>query len=338
MKMNRITIADVAREAGVSLMTVSRALNKKDGIRSETREHVMAVIERLGYRPSGVARSMVTRRTGTIGLIVPDVSNPYFSGIAHGVAEIANQRGLSVLLCDTEEVSEQEIDFLRVMEEKQVDGLIMAAPRQPSEKLIPLMARYQHVVVVNRVFQNDDNFMASGYVVNDDQVGAQMATEYLLSSGHKRVAFLAGPRSSYGSQQRFAGYKMVLERTGIPYKPDEVLHCPPTVKGGAEAMSALLKINPRISAVFCFNDMVAIGALQEAARSGRKVPDDLSIVGYDDVPMASWVTPALTTCRVPFEEMGRLATRLLVDRFEECAQGCENIVLQPELIIRDSAR
>lgn len=335
--MSRVTIADVAREAGVSLMTVSRALNNKDGISLETRAHVLEVIQRMGYRPSGVARSLVTRRTGTIGLIVPDVSNPYFSGIAHGVAEVANQNDLSVLLCDTEEQSQQEIEFLQVLEEKQVDGVIVAAPRHSGEQLIPQIARHQNVVVVNRVFQNHPGFNASGYVINDDYIGGRLATCHLLNSGHKRIGFLGGPRSSYGSQRRLQGYKAVLEEAGIPYKEKNTIYCHPTVKGGFEAILALLEVNPKITSVFCFNDMVAIGALQATVQYGLKVPDDLAIVGYDDIPMASWVTPTLTTCRAPFEEMGRLATRLLIDRFQDCTQGCGNIELQPELIIRASA-
>ena len=335
--MNRVTIADVAREAGVSLMTVSRALNNKDGISLETRAHVLEVIQRLGYRPSGVARSLVTRRTGTIGLIVPDVSNPYFSGIAHGVAEVANQNDLSVLLCDTEEQSEQEMEFLRVLEEKQVDGVIVAAPRHSSEQILPQIARHQNVVVVNRVFQNYPGFTASGYVINDDRIGGQLATAHLLARGHRCIGYLGGPRSSYGSQRRLIGYKTVLEEAGIPLNENYIVYCHPTVKGGSEAILALLKTDPHITAVFCFNDMVAIGALQAIAQLGRKVPDDLAIVGYDDIPMASWVTPALTTLRAPFEEMGRLATRLLIDRFQECEEGCENIELQPELIVRASA-
>ncbi len=335
--MNRVTIADVAREAGVSLMTVSRALNNKDGISLETRAHVLEVIERLGYRPSGVARSLVTRRTGTIGLIVPDVSNPYFSGIAHGVAEVANQNDLSVLLCDTEEQSEQEIEFLRVLEEKQVDGVIVAAPRHSSEQIVPQIARHQNVVVVNRVFPNSPDFTASGYVVNDDRIGGQLATGHLLASGHKCIGYLGGPRSSYGSQRRLIGYKAVLAEAGIPYNENSIVYCPPTVKGGLEATITVLENDPEITALFCFNDMVAIGALQAIAKLGRKVPDDLAIVGYDDIPMASLVTPALTTCRAPFEEMGRLATRLLIARFQDCEEGCQNIELQPELIVRASA-
>jgi LacI family transcriptional regulator len=335
---NRVTMADVAREAGVSLMTVSRALNNKDDIRPETREEIMRIVQKLGYRPSGIARSLVTKRTGTIGLIVPDVSNPYFSGIAHGVAEIANQEGLSVLLCDTEEEPQYELNFLTVLEEKQVDGVVIAAPRQKTENIAPLLARHHSVVVVNRVFDGEPGFSTSGSVINNDLAGGQMATDHLISRGHRVIGFLAGPPSSYGGQRRYQGYKASLERAGIAAEGQFThYYCPPTVKGGREAALHLLTDYPQVTALFCFNDMVAIGAIQAGKQLGRKIPDDLAIVGYDDIPMAAWVTPPLTTCSVPFEEMGRLATHLLIERIHDCNDGCENKVLMPQLTIRASA-
>lgn len=334
---DRVTMADVAREAGVSLMTVSRALNKKDGISPETRAQVLEIIERLGYRPSSIARSLVTQQTGTIGLVVPDISNPYFSGIAHGVADVANEEGLGVLLCDTEEEIQRELESLIVLEEKQVDGLLIAAPRQQAENLVPLLKRHQNVVVINRLFNDNPEFTASGYVINDDLAGGQMATRLLVEKGHRVIGFLAGPPTSFGSRRRYRGYQMMLEEAGIDQDLNHIRHCSPSVTGGRDAAVALLQEHPDITALFCFNDMVAIGALQAGQQLGRRIPADLSIVGYDDIPMASWVTPALTTCRVPFEEMGRMATKLLVNRLQDCSQGCENILLHPELIVRSSA-
>ena len=333
----RITIADVAREAGVSLMTVSRALNNKDGVSAETRSHVLEVIEKLGYRPSSIARSLVTRRTGTIGLVVPDISNPYFSGIAHGIAEVSNQQGLSVLLCDTEEEPRLELDFLKLLEEKQVDGVIIAAPRLSSDQLIPQLNRHQQVVVINRVFNENRGFNGSGFVINDDLAGGRLATEHLLRSGHRAIGVLLGPKSSYGAQRRLQGYRTALEKAGCPYQPAYTRYCVPTVKGGLEAAANLLQTSPQLDALFCFNDMVAIGALQACVQRGLNVPEDIAIVGFDDIPMASWVTPALTTCRVSFEEMGRIATKLLVERLQDCTQDCKDIVLHPELIVRASA-
>lgn len=318
-------------------MTVSRALNNKDGISAETRQQILTIIEKLGYRPSSIARSLVTQRTGTIGLVVPDVSNPYFSGIAHGVAEVANTQGLSVLLCDTEEEVEQELNFITVLEEKQVDGILIAAPRQLTDNIVPLLARHRNVVVINRRFDDAPELSTSGSVINDDQAGGRLATEHLLKSGHRSIGFLAGPSTSYGSRRRHQGYRATLDEAGIPYNQEYVRYCPPTVHGGREVTLDLLAEHPEVTALFCFNDMVAIGAIQAGEQLGRNIPKDLAIVGYDDVPMASWVSPSLTTCSVPFEEMGRIATRLLIEQIDRCSDGCENTVLMPTLIVRASA-
>lgn len=333
----RVTMSDVAREAGVSVMTVSRVVNDKGEISPETRERVQRVIEKLGYRPSGIARSLQGGQTFTIGLVVPDISNPYFSRMAHGIAKLAYSQGFSVLLCDCEEEPDRELAMLEVLDEKRVDGVVAAAPRSETEKLLPLLARHPNVVVVNRLFQSSRASTALGYVVNDDKTGGYLVTKHFLARDRKTVGFLAGPKTSYGSIRRNVGYRKALEEFNLEYAPDIVRHCPPTVEGGSQAARQLVQDHPEIDALFCFNDLVAIGALQCCHQLGRKVPEDVAIIGYDDIPMASWVTPPLTTCRVNSEEMGRLAIQLLIDHIGGCAEECENIVLKPELITRSSA-
>jgi LacI family transcriptional regulator len=164
-----------------------------------------------------------------------------------------------------------------------------------------------------------------------------MSTKHFLKRGHTAIGFLAGPKTSYGGLRRTVGYHSALEEYDLDYRPEMVCHCTPTVEGGHEAAIQLIEENPEISALFCFNDLVALGALQGCQRLGRTVPDDLAIIGYDDIPMASWVTPPLTTCRVDFEEMGSLAVRQLVNKINACSEDCENKVVKPELILRASA-
>ena len=330
-------MSDVAHLAGVSLMTVSRVINNKGDVSSETRQRVQDVIKELGYRPSGIARSLAGGQTYTIGLVVPDIANPYFSGVAHGITQVAYEEGFGVLLCDSEEQPERELALLDVLEEKRVDGVIVAAPRSANDKLLPVLKRHPNAVVVNRLFDNDDLSTALGYVINDDRSGGSMITRHLLERGHRVVGFLAGPKNSFGSLRRHLGYRTVLEEYGVGYDPNLVRHCPPTVEGGYQVATQLIQEHPEISALFCFNDLVAIGVLQCCQHLGIKTPGDLAIIGYDDIPMASWVTPALTTCHVAFEEMGKLAVQLLIDHISGCAESCENIVMQPELIIRASA-
>lgn len=333
----RVTMSDVARQAGVSLMTVSRVVNDKGEISPETRKRVQEVIEKLGYRPSGIARSLAGGQTYTIGLVVPDIANPYFSGMAHGIAQVAYDEGFSMLLCDCEERPERELAMLDVLEEKRVDGVVVAAPRAASEKLLPILERHPNAVIVNRLFEGSNTAAAQGYVINNDRGGGYMVTQHLLESGHQSVGFLAGPQTSYGSARRLLGYRAALEERGLGYDPELVQYCPPTVEGGRQAAIQLVQENPEISALFCFNDLVAIGVLQCCQHLGRRVPGDLAIIGYDDIPMASWVTPALTTCHVDFEEMGRLAIQLLIDQISGCSEDCENIVMEPELVVRASA-
>jgi LacI family transcriptional regulator len=330
-------MGDIADRAGVSLMTVSRVVNKKGDVNPETRRRVEQIIDDLGYRPSAIARSLATQRTGSLGLVVPDISNPYFSGIAHGVMEVANEEGFSVLLNDCEEDPERELEALDVFDEKRVDGVIVAAPRVDSQRLFVALTQHSKAVIVNRHFADQQPAAEVGYVANDDQEGGRKITEFLLSHGHRLIGLLAGPKMSYGSQKRILGYDAALQAAGLSCDPNIILYCPPTFEGGYKTTARLLGEHPEVTALFCFNDLVAIGALQACVELGRRVPEDLAVVGYDDIPMASWVHPALTTCRVLFEEMGRLAVQLLIDQLRDCPGNCRDIILSPEIVRRASA-
>jgi LacI family transcriptional regulator len=337
MSAQRVTMSDVADAAGVSLMTVSRVVNNKGEIRPETRQRVQEVIERLGYRPSGIARSLAGGQTYTIGLVVPDIANPYFSGMAHGVASVANVEGFGVLLCDCEEDTSLELTMLDVLDEKRVDGVIVAAPRTSTADLLPVLERHQNVVMVNRLLEDPEASIACGFVLNDDKAGGYTITQYLLEQGHRNIGFLAGPSSSYGSMRRMVGYTAALEENNLEVNPEIVQYCVPTVEGGRDATRCLISENPEVTALFCFNDLVAIGALQCCHQLGRSVPADMAIIGYDDIPMASWVTPTLTTIKVNFEGMGKAATKLLINHINNCEDGCNSLVLDPQLVVRDSA-
>lgn len=332
-----ITMADVAREAGVSLMTVSRVVNQKEGVSQETRHFIQDIIRKMGYHPSSIARSLATQRTGTLGLVVPDISNPFFSGVAHGVERVAYAEGYSVLLCNTEEDPQRELDVLQLLEEKRVDGMILCSSRLEKGKLRRALAQQPAVVLVNRWLGNRRGTLPVGSVIVDDEAGAQMATQHLLNRGHRMIGFLSGPPNSYSGQGRSRGYQVALTSAGMTFRSEFTRSCPPTVEGGQMAACQLLHAHPEITALLCYNDLVAVGALQACSESSRTIPDDLAIVGYDDIFLAALVTPTLTTCRVSREELGRLSTRLLVDRMNGSSDGCEKIVLQPELVIRSSA-
>jgi LacI family transcriptional regulator len=326
-------MADVAREAGVSSMTVSRVINNKGDVSEATRDRVLAMIERLDYRPSGIARSLATQRTGTLGLVVPDVANPFFADVARGVEHGAYAEGYNVFLCNTEEDPERELAVLKSLEEKRVDGLVLCSSRLPEDQLRAVLTQHPRAVLVNRRLEGD----RVRSVLLDDERGGRLATQLLIDAGHRKLGYLSGPRVSHSGWERGVGYMAALEAAGVHPDPAWVRPCPPMVADGQAAARELLASHPEISALFCYNDLVAVGALQACADLGRRVPEDLAVVGYDDVPLAALVTPALTTCRVPRYELGSQTVGLLLDQINDCPEECDEIVLAPELVVRKSA-
>ncbi len=329
----RITIADVAHEAGVSPMTVSRVINDKGDVSAATRQRVLAVIERLNYRPSGIARGLATQRTGTLGLVIPDVSNPFFADVVRGVEDMAYDHGYNVFLCNTEEDPAREIDVLRSLEEKRVDGLVLCSSRLSDDELHEVIDRHPGTVLVNRRLAGEP----ARSVQVDDELGGQLITGHLLEAGHRAVGFLAGPEASHSGRLRAKGYRAALAAAKLPYYADWVRTCAPTVGGGYRAASELLGTHPELTALFCYNDLVAVGALRACDELGQRVPDDVALAGYDDIPLAALVTPPLTTCRVPRYELGGEAVQLLLDQIEGSGDEGSEIVLTPELVVRASA-
>jgi LacI family transcriptional regulator len=330
---NRVTIADVAREAGVSSMTVSRVINDKDDVSPATRQRVLEVVERLGYRPSGIARSLATQRTRTLGLVVPDVANPFFSDVVRGVEQVAYAQGYNVFLCNTEEKPERELAVLQSLEEKRVDGLVICSSRLAEEELQAFVRRNRFTVLVNRQVAGD----RSRSVMVDDESGGKLATQHLLATGHRSIGFLSGPPASHSGQSRAKGYRDALKAAGVQPRVDWTRPCAPAVEGGQTTARQLLTAHPELTALFCYNDLVAVGALQACADLGLDVPRDLAVIGYDDIPLAGLVTPPLTTCRVARHDLGGQAVQLLLDHIDGCQAGCGQVVLHPELIVRASA-
>jgi LacI family transcriptional regulator len=334
---HRVTLADVAREAGVSAMTVSRVVNNKDDVSATTRQHVQTVIDRLGYSPSGIARGLATRQTRTLGLVILDVANPFFSDVARGAEHVAYAAGYNVFLCNTDEDPERELAVLQSLEEKRVDGVVLCSSRLDDGDLRRIVDRHPAVVLVNRRLEPEDEDGDVGVVIIDDEAGGWMATQHLLDSGHRVVGLLAGPPASRSGQQRVKGYHAAMTAAGLSGNSVYMRYCSPTVEGGQKAGRELLTTHPELTAIFCYNDLVAIGALHACADLGRNVPGDLAVVGFDDIPLAALVTPSLTTCRVLRHEMGDQAMRLLLDQIRGCPEGCREIVLRPELVVRASA-
>jgi LacI family transcriptional regulator len=333
MVARRITIAEVAREAGVSEQTISRVINNKGEISEATRGRVLEVIERLGYRPSSLARSLKTQRSHTIALVVPDVANPFFSEIARGAEDAAHAAGYSLLLGNTVEDPEREVSVLRTLEEKRVDGTVLCSSRLINGMLDEYCARQPAVVLVNRRRPGAN----VGSVCVDDAGGAMLAVRHLLNSGRHALSCLSGPPASFSGQERARGYIAALAEAGLSTDPGLIINCQPYLEGGREAASFLLKTRPDIDGILCYNDLVAAGVLQACAELGRRVPDDIAVIGCDDIPLAGMVTPPLTTLHISQQEAGSLAVQLLLQKINGCAEECGEVVLHPQLVVRASA-
>jgi LacI family transcriptional regulator len=331
-RVDRTTIADVAREAGVSRQTVSRVLNDKEEIRASTRESVMRVIERLGYSPSGVARSLATNRTLTFGLVVPDITNPFFPEIARGVEDVAREHGYEMFLCNSVEDPRREEHVLRALEDKRVDGTIICSSRLPDERLFERLRGQRAAVLVNRLAPPD----LAGSVRVEDAEGIAQAVDHLLHSGRRTIGFLCGPPNSHSARERARGFDATLSAADHGPDPGLMRPCPPNPEGGYEAALSLLSERPGIDGLVCYNDLVAVGALKACAELGVNVPDDVAVVGCDDIMLAGLLSPALTTLRVRKYELGASAARMLLDRIRG-RRGESEVLLRPELIIRESA-
>lgn len=324
---------DVAQTAGVSLMTVSRVVNNKDDVSQVTRDRVMDVIEKLSYRPSSIARGLATRRTGTLGVVVPDISNPYFASIVRSAEEEAYAQNYSVFLGNTNEDPERELTVLQSLEDKQVDGLILFSSRLEDDTLFEVLESFPTAVLVFRDKRGTD----VGTFIVDDVYGGRVAIEHLLQSGRRNIGLIAGPSISLSTSGRLKGYREALQAAGIPVNDNWIQHCHPVVEGGQATANELLTKHPEITALFCHNDLVAVGALQACVELGLHVPNDVAVIGYDDIRLAELVSPALTTLRVSRTEIGTKTMQMLLEQIEVEAAEPKEIHIKPELIVRESA-
>jgi LacI family transcriptional regulator, galactose operon repressor len=301
------TIRDVARQAGVSTATVSRVISGSVAARPHTRARVLAAAEMLGYRPSEVARSLKLRTTRTLGLLVTDIQNPYYPEIVRAVEDTALERNLAVLLCNGADDPGREETYLDLLVDRRVDGIIIASSGLQERHGAWLARRSVPVVLVNWAAPD----LALPAILGDNRAGGRLATEHLLSLGHRRIGHLSAPVRNAAAAERLSGIREALVNGGIDPESVVVVEGDGKVAGGERAALELLDRMPELSAIICYNDLTAIGAVRAVRITGRQVPDDVSIVGYDDIALSSWVDPPLTTIAQPTSEMGRWAVRRL---------------------------
>lgn len=329
----RPTLADVARAAGVSLMTVSRAINNKPGVSDEVRQAVLTKARELGYRPNLIARGLATQSTETVGLVVPDNTNPFFAQIARGVEDTAYQQKYSIFLVNTAEDPDRESKALDSLWDKGIDGLILCSSRLTADVLAEEIARFPAAVLLNRELAKLPPHSTTINV--NDRRGAQLAIKRFLDQGRRSIAHLHGPETSLSAKRRLEGYRDALDKAGIAFDPRMVERCTPDTEGGRIAAAAVLERRPETDAIYAFNDLVAVGAMQAVEETGKSVPDDVAIIGGDDIPLATIVRPQLTTLHVNLRHIGCLAMRTLLNTIEG-ASSATAIRIEPELVVRGS--
>jgi LacI family transcriptional regulator len=329
----RPTIRQIADFAGVSIATVSRVVNDSGYVSESTRRAVESVIREHGYTANRNARALSGGRTGLIGLTVPRIHPSYFSVIVAGVAEALYEHDMRIVVCPTQHEHDREVSLLERLMRGTTDGGLLVLPEESGRELASLMDHgYQFVVV-------DPRMRIDGRVPTVSAAhasGAGQAVRHLLALGHRRIAAITGPRGWMATEERKHGYVAALAATGVLPDPDLVIESNFDVDGGREATSALLELPEPPSAIFAFNDQLAIGAMHAALARGLRLPADLSIVGFDDTAEAGLVMPALTTVRQPLAEMGRMAVSLLLRLLDDEPIEALHVELATQLVVRDS--
>jgi LacI family transcriptional regulator len=327
------TLRDVAQEAGVSIKTVSRVVNNQGEISEATRQRVLVAIEKLGYRPSKVARALVTQRTDTIGLVLGDITNPFFPEVARGVLDIAEPLGYDVFLCNSDGDHQREVRILHSLADHAVDGIIIFPTFSLENVLDEVAVPGRPLVSVNRPF---DGPWASSVMMHS-YCGAKKAVNHLLARQHRAIAMIAGQTSDAPRLQRIKGYRDALLEHDVPVREEWILPGAPIQARGRESACELLQCYPEITAIFAYNDLLALGALQACKELGRRVPEDCAIIGFDDIPLADSISPALTTVRVDKYELGRQAMNRLLQMLTEPGIELAPVWMDVELVVRQSA-
>ena len=333
------TIKDVAALAGVSFTTVSHVINNTRPVNDETRKRVEEAIRATRYVPSAVARSLKHRTTRTIGVLVPTATNPYFAELARGIEDVCAAAGYSVILCNSDDDPRKQRDYLRVLMEKRVDGIIVSSAGPDTALIEALGESALPIVMVDRPTEG----IQADQVQVDHEEGAYMATKHLLDLGHRRIACISGPSSLSVTAERLAGFHRALREAGVPEATVRIAEGDFTSPGGYRAARQLLTEGEMPTAIFAGNDLMGIGALRAAAELGIPVPKALSVIGFDDIELSRYVYPALSTVGQSIRQLGETTAQTLLEHLGDNAlrhpveePRARRIVLPPRLSLRES--
>ncbi len=327
------TLRDVASTAGVSISTVSCVINRTKYVSPELTSRVEEAIKVLDYQPNELARGLRTNQTCTLGLVTSDITNPYFAEMARGVEDRAERDDYTVFLCNTDAEPRREAKYVQRLLSRQVEGIIFTSLRQDDEIVKRLVTDGFPVVLINRWVPE----VEADYVGTDNVRGAIRATEYLIALGHTRIGFIGGAALSSSSSDRREGYLQALTKAGLSVEPELMLEGDLKQKGGYAAARRLLSLPKLPTAIFAANDLMALGVMEVAAERGVRIPEELSLIGYDDNPICALPGIELTTIRQPAYEMGKLAAELLLEKFRLGSNKDwvpRQVTLRSELVVR----
>lgn len=328
-----VTVKEVAKRAGVAPCTVSNTLNGTGYVSKATRERVMAAVRELGYQPSAIARGLKLGRTNTIALIIPTISTPMFSEMIEGIEEVTAAAGYNLILCRSGRDPKRELTYLNLFRDGRVDGIILAAPKVEDPCFAEIANSTLPVVLVGGRSPNED----VPSVVVDNRKGARDAISHLLTLGHKRIGFINGPLTVFDSRERFEAVREALTEAGMAFEERFYREGDFTRASGYAATKDIMSQDARPTALFVGSDAMAIGAMQALKDMKLRIPDDVALVGFDDIKYAQYLEPPLTTVRQPAYQVGSRATRLLLNLIGKKRLRCKHLVLDVNLIVRGSS-
>jgi DNA-binding LacI/PurR family transcriptional regulator len=339
MKKGRVTIKDIARELNIAPSTVSRALNDHPAIKKETKDAVKALAEALDYQPNLLALNLLQKKSNTIGVIVPEITGHFFSAIITGIQDVIVDSEYNIMICLSNESYEEELTIVKRLSKIQIDGVLIAPSSET--KNFDHFRRLQKSGIPVVVFDRDCPGLEADKVLVDDYFGAFQAVDYLIGTGCKKIAHLGGPLNLSTTEQRLQGYLDALEKNKVPINSDYIVHIPGFAhKDAVKATKKLLDLQICPDAIFAYNDKIAISAIHIAKKMGLKIPEDVSVLGFDDEPHSSFMTPPLSTVWQPVYSMGMLSARILLSHLKNKNNVLEfrKEVFKPELVIRASSR
>ncbi len=328
--MGEVTIKDIAEQTGVSYATVSRTLNHLSGVSPATRDKVLAAAEEMGYRPNIHARSLKTNKTNTIALVLPDISNPFFADIAYAVDEYAFKHGYTTVVCNTNWNEELEKMHLNQLQNQRVDGIIY----KPAGKLPMDLSGISIPSVILSCIPGENN----NYIEIDNYKGGQIAADHMIGCGYKHFAFIGGSKNSQSNEIRINGYRDRLAEHDFYLDNTHILYGGFSIESGCKMAKELLEKFPEVDGIFCGNDVIALGVLQHLMEINRRIPEDIGVIGFDDIMLAGLPQIQMTTVAQPRSQMGILSAEMLINNIDNKDDQKHHIMLEPELVVRRSTR